>query len=183
MPTVTDHPETAVVGDLDELIAERRRFRCIYADPPWRYTNGGTRAAARRHYRTMPIDEIAAMPVSELAADRCHLHLWTTTSHLPVALEVMRAWGFEYKSQLIWCKSGRPGFGNFWRITHELLLLGVRGGLPFQDHGLRSWFVAERGSHSQKPWYVRNMIERASPGPFLELFGREAIEGWTVYGD
>ena len=179
----TDQSETRTVGNLAELVAESRRFATVYADPPWRYANGGTRGAAGRHYRTMTVEEIAALPVPQLAEDRAHLHLWTTTSFLPEALDVLRAWGFAYKSQLVWAKPGRLGMGNYWRVSHEILLLGVRGGLPFNDHGQRSWLEAERGRHSQKPWAVRRRIERVSPGPYLELFGRELVEGWTVFGN
>lgn len=174
--------ETHVIADLAELVGEGRRFATVYADPPWRYANSGTRGAAGRHYRTMTIDEIAAMPVARLAADRAHCHLWTTTSFLPAALDVLRAWGFTYKSQLIWAKP-TLGMGNYWRVSHEILLLGVRGGLPFADRSCRSWFEAPRGRHSEKPWRVRNRIERVSPRPYLELFGRELVEGWTVFGN
>ena len=96
--------------------------------------------------------------------------------------DVMGAWGFEYKSMLVWLKP-QMGLGNYWRLAHEFLLLGVRGGLAFQDHAQKSWIVESRAGHSQKPETVRGLVEKVSPGPRLELFGRRAVPGWTVYGD
>ena len=183
MHTAAAQPETRVVDNLDGLISEGRRFRCVYADPPWRYTNARTRGAADRHYHTMGPDEITALPVDLLVEDRAHLHLWSTTSFLPAALDVLAGWGFKYVSQRVWVKPGRLGMGNFWRVSHEILLLGVRGGLPFNDRSQRSWVEAPRLDHSRKPAVFRNAIERVSPGPYLELFGRELVEGWTVFGD
>ena len=176
-------PSTRVIADLAELVAEGQRFATVYADPPWPYRNAKARYSAENHYATMSLDDIAAMPVPQLVEDQAHLHLWTTTSFLPDALDVLRAWGFTYKSQLVWTKPGRLGMGNYWRVSHELLLLGVRGGLPFNDRGQRSWLEVERGRHSHKPAAFRNAIERVSPGHYLELFGRELVEGWTVFGN
>lgn len=173
-----------LVRDLRELIAAGRRFATIYADPPWPYDNQATRAATGNHYPTMTLDEVAAQPVEELAAKNAHLHLWTTNSFLPAALDVIRAWGFTFKGTFIWCKS-QMGTGNYWRVSHELLLLGVRGSLPFRDHGQRSWMELERRGHSVKPPEVRELIEKTSPPDYLELFAREVPENpaWTVYGN
>ena len=164
------------VSDLAELRDAGGRFRTIYADPPWRYENGGTRGAARRHYRTMPLDEIAGLPVADLAEPEAHLHLWTTNAFLFEARDVMEAWGFECKSALVWLKP-EMGLGNYWRLAHEFLLLGVRGGLAFQDHAQKSWIVESRAGHSQKPETVRALVEKVRPGPRLELFGRRAVPG------
>jgi N6-adenosine-specific RNA methylase IME4 len=131
----------------------------------------------------MTVDEIAALPVAQLADDKAHLHLWTTNAFLPHAFRVVEAWGFEYRSLFVWCKP-EMGLGNYWRVSHELLLLGVRGDCPFYDHSLRSWKeMTRRGKHSEKPEQVRHMIEKASPGPYLELFGRQAVKGWKVWGN
>lgn len=92
-------------------------------------------------------------------------------------------WGFDYKGMFIWCKS-EMGLGNYWRVSHELLLLGVRGNLEFNDKGLKSWKeISRSGKHSAKPEPVRHLVEKASPGPRLELFGRDAVSGWTVWGN
>lgn len=167
---------------LEDLVEAGRKFGCIYADPPWRYENCATRGAAANHYPTMSEEEIAALPVARLAADDCWLHLWTTNGHLEAALSILRAWGFEFKSQFVWVKP-QMGLGNYWRIAHEVMLLGRRGSPKWRASDLRSWGVFPRRAHSAKPEEVRAMIERACDGPYLELFGRRAAQGWTVWGN
>ena len=170
-----------IVSDLAELVRSGERFRCIYADPPWAYKNTACRGAAARHYRTVSVEELCKMPVGELADCAPHLHLWATSSFLFEAKRVMDAWGFEFKSSFVWCKPV-VGCGNYWRLAHEFLLLGVRGRLRFSDRSLRSWMEAARTNHSTKPDMIRLFVERASPGPRLELFGRRTCPGWTVFG-
>jgi N6-adenosine-specific RNA methylase IME4 len=173
-----------IVRSLATLVEQRARFSTIYADPPWPYTNTAARGAAENHYRTLSLDAIRNQPVNELAADQAHLHLWTTNAFLQAAFRVIRAWGFHYKSCLVWVKP-QIGMGNYWRVSHEYLLLGVRGNLPFRDRTCRSWLLARRTAHSRKPFPFRDLIERVSPGPYLELYGREEQPntGWTVYGN
>lgn len=175
-----------VVQDLHEL--DGNKFGCVYADPPWRYGNTRTRSSvggksASSYMSTMTVEQICDEPVANLAADNSHLHLWTTSSFLPDAFKVISSWGFEYKSSFVWVKP-QMGIGNYWRLSHEYLLLGVRGKLVFQDKSLKSWVQAMRTGHSVKPHQVRDMIMRASPGPYLELYGREMpMPEWTVYGN
>lgn len=169
-----------IVSSLNELQGEQ--FSTVYADCPWRYGNQGTRAATDNHYSTMTVDELCEMPVAKLASKNAHLHLWTTNAFLFDAKRVMDAWGFEYKSVFVWVKP-TMGIGNYWRVSHEFLLLGVRGSLSFNDKSLMSWESIERGEHSSKPESVRMKIERASPGPYLELFGRRTSPGWTIMGN
>ena len=159
-------------------------YSTIYADPPWRYNNSASRGAACNHYNTMTVAEICNEPVSRLAADDAHLHLWTTNGFLREAFDVIDAWGFQYKSCLVWVKP-QLGMGNYWRVSHEYLLLGIRGSMPFRDSRCRSWLLERRSVHSRKPWQVRQLIEQVSPGPYLELYGREEIpnSSWTVYGN
>ena len=171
---------TCTLADLTALAGHK--FGTIYADPPWPYGNQATRAATDNHYATMSVEEIAALPVAALGADTGHLHLWTTNAFLRPAFDIIEAWGYEYKSAFVWTKE-QMGIGNYWRVSHEFLLLGVRGSCTFEDKGLKSWAVLPRGRHSQKPHAVRKMIERASPGPRLELFGRRPEQGWTVWGN
>lgn len=180
--TPGDRSQGGTVSDLQRLVQEQRRFGTIYADPPWRYGNQGTRAATDNHYPTMSLEELCALPLRALAAEAAHLHLWTTNAFLFEAKVLMEAWGFIYKSCFIWVKP-QMGIGNYWRVSHEFLLLGVRGGLPFADRGLKSWGSFDRGEHSEKPGEVRLMVEKASPGPRLELFGRAYADGWTVWGN
>lgn len=170
------------VADLSALASSGKRFGCVYADPPWRYGNQATRASTDNHYQTMSVEDISALPIRDLAAEHSHCHLWTTNAFLRDAFGVLEAWGYEYKSCFVWVKT-QMGIGNYWRVSHEFVLLGVRGNLPFADKGLMSWLEAERGKHSSKPERVRHFIERASPGPYLELFGRAAVRGWAVWGN
>lgn len=173
-----------VVDNLDELVKRGCKFKTIMADPPWPYQNQGTRAATSNHYPTMSLEEIRSEPVTELAAKNCHLHLWTTTSFLPAALELLEVWKFEFKSQFIWAKP-TLGLGNYWRVAHEILLLGVRGHQSFLINNQRSWLEEKRTKHSAKPPVVRKIIERVSPAPYLEMYGRQApaSKKWTVYGN
>ncbi len=172
-----------VCGDLNELIELGQKFGAIYADPPWRYQNQGTRASTDNHYAgDMSVDELCQLPVGELAQDKAHLHLWTTNAFLFECQRLFAAWGFEYKSTFVWVKPSM-GIGNYWRNSHELMLLGVRGGQTAISKGEKSWIECKRGMHSAKPEIVRHMIGRLSPGPFLELFGRAPRKGWTVFGN
>lgn len=177
--------ETQTIDDLYTLVASGKRFGTIYADPPWPYDNQGTRSATKNHYKehnTMSVDDICALPVSDLLADNAHCHLWTTNGFLRQAFDVMAAWGFTYKSCFVWVKPDF-GIGNYWRVGHEFLLLGIRGKAPFQDNSQQSWIYQQAGEHSVKPAKVRRLIERCSPGPYLELFGRQEVENWTVWGN
>ena len=171
-----------VTRDLAALVRRSLRFGTVYADPPWPYANTAARGAAEDHYRTMSLADICGLPVPQLAAAKAHLHLWATAAFLPDAFAVIRAWGFTYKSCFVWVKPV-IGCGNYWRLAHELLLLGVRGRTPFRSKRERSWLELRRGRHSGKPERVRAVIERVSPGPFLELFGRKPADGWVVFGD
>jgi N6-adenosine-specific RNA methylase IME4 len=171
-------------GSLRQLVDQQRKFATIYADPPWPYENEASRAAAANHYSTLPLADILAEPVEALAETDAHLHLWTTNAFLREAFHVIDAWGFQFKSCLVWIKSDL-GMGNYWRVSHEFLLLGVRGSLTFRDRTLPSWVQAERTIHSRKPALVRSLVERVSPGPYLELYGREELPDsqWTVHGN
>lgn len=122
------------------------------------------------------------MPVRNLVPDNAHCHLWTTNAFLFEAKEVLEAWGFAYKSVFVWVKPDL-GCGHYWRVSHEFLALGVRGNCPFLDHSQQSWIHQARTEHSAKPERVRRLIERVSPAPYLELFGRHCVEPCAVFGD
>lgn len=184
IPPVAEAPHTHA-GNIDilwKLADTGQRFACIYADPPWPYANRATRAAARKHYTTLSLEELAALPVRQLTQRDAHCYLWVTNAFLEEGLQLLRAWGFTYKTMRTWCKT-QIGLGNYWRNATEHILLGVRGQCPFRDKSQSTWFLSGRGQHSRKPDLVRQCIELASPGPYLELFGREAVDGWTVWGN
>jgi len=175
---------TGFVTSLQSLLDEGRRYSTIVADPPWRHDNQASRASTSNHYPTMTLEEICSEPIAALAAKNCHLHLWATSPLLPEALTVISACGFEYKGTFVWVKP-QMGMGNYWRISHEILLLGIRGKLEFQDHSQRSWIEADRTKHSEKPEEIRELIEKVNPGPYLEMYGRKppVNSAWTVYGN
>jgi len=171
------------VGDLSLLASAGRKFGAIYADPPWLYDNQGTRAATGNHYAGLTVQQLCDLPIRQLAADDAHLHLWTTNGFLFECPKIFDAWGFEFRSSFIWVKP-QIGIGNYWRNSHEFLLTAIRGNAKhFADKSLRSTLECDRGEHSAKPEQVRAMLEKASPGPFLELFGRSPAPGWTVWGN
>lgn len=179
--TIPFRGQTRAVNFLTDLDGDK--FGCIYADPPWKYSNQGTRANTNEHYLTLTVDELCDWPVKDIAADDAHLHLWTTNAFLPDSFRVIEAWGFEYRSCFVWVKP-QLGIGNYWRLSHEFLLLGIRGSAKrFNSKSLKSWAEYDRTKHSAKPEQIRNMIELASDGPYLELFGRKQVEGWTVLGN
>ena len=174
----------SIVTDLNDLLSSGARFSTIYADPPWEYANTAARGAAENHYQTLSLEKLCSLPIKELAATDCHLHLWVTNPLLPIAFEVIDAWGFSYRSCFVWVKP-QMGMGNYWRVSHEFLLFAIRGRLPFLDNAQRSWALIKRRRHSEKPYAVREIIERVSPGPYLELFGRRELPNsqWTVFGN
>ena len=178
-----------VVDDLATLIRDKKKFRAILADPPWAslYRTVGKRGAADPYYPLLTMEAIRQLRVIEVATDDAFLFLWCPAAVLIDALAVMEAWGFFYKTHGVWEKDKEFGTGFYWRMQHEDLLLGVRDKTPrhFVDRAISSVIHAPRGDHSAKPPEVHDMIERAlgGRGPFLELFGRRRVPGWTVVGN
>lgn len=171
------------VFDFDALVRNGEKFGTVYADPPWLYDNQGTRAATGNHYGGMTVDELCALPVRDIVADDAHLHLWTTNGFLFDCPRIFAAWGFEFRSSFVWVKP-QMGIGNYWRNSHEFLLTAIRGDAKrFNDKSLKSWIECDRGVHSAKPEQARHFIERASPGPYLEMFARSGAPNWTVWGN
>jgi N6-adenosine-specific RNA methylase IME4 len=171
------------VADLHDLAQRHISFATILADPAWPYDDRASRGAASNHYPAMPLEEIAALPIGQLAADVAHLHLWTTTSFLREAFDIIEVWGFTYKSVFVWNKK-QLGVGHYYRVATEFLLLGVRGSARFKRRDLRNWTVRDRGRHSAKPQSIIEMIETVSPAPRLELFARGPFprQGWCRWG-
>ena len=171
-------------------------FSTIVADPPWRYGNTSTRGAAEDHYPTMSIEELCELDIArERAAEESHLYLWTTAGHLPDAFRVVEAWGFTYKTYLVWVKP-QMGMGNYFRVSTELVLFAVKGGMRTLDRGLMNYFEARRAKHSSKPRAFRELVKKASPGPYMEMFARcrrdqlltgcecsRCEDGWAVWGN
>lgn len=165
----------------------RQLYSVIYADPPWRFQPysriSGMDRAADNHYPTMTLPEIKALPVP--AAEDCILFLWATAPMLPQALDVITAWGFEYKTHCLWVKN-QIGTGYWFRNMHELLLIATRGEVPAPPPAWRvpSVFNEPVGKHSSKPPGFADLIEHWFPNlPKLELFARTAREGWDCWGN
>ena len=156
-------------------------FATILVDPPWPLQSG------EKHYRTMSLARIKALPVGQLAARDAHLWLWTTNALLPKAYEVAEAWGFTVRSPLTWVKF-RLGLGGRYQLRNatEQLLFCTRGRAPLGSRSQPTWFNAPVTEHSRKPAEQFAIIERVSPGPYLELFARrrpESNQPWAVWGD
>lgn len=176
-------------------LAAGRRFRTVMADPPWRFQNATGKVAPEHkrlsRYGTMTLDAIAALPVARLADDTAHLYLWVPNALLPDGLAILKAWGFAYKTNLVWHKvrkdggSDGRGVGFYFRNVTELLLFGVRGrNARTLDAGRRQVNMLEtrKREHSRKPDEQYPLIEACSPGPYLELFGRGVRSGWATWG-
>jgi N6-adenosine-specific RNA methylase IME4 len=166
-----------------------RRYPIALADPPWKFAvydaESGLDCAAAAHYPTMELEAICKLPVADLVTSDAALFLWTTAPHLPEAFEVITAWGFEYRTNIVWVKD-KIGLGYWVRNQHELLLIGVRGDMRSPAEGTRppSIIQAPRREHSRKPDEAYALIERMYPElPKIELFARHARPGWTAWGN
>ncbi|WP_370635891.1 MT-A70 family methyltransferase [Paralcaligenes sp. KSB-10] len=170
-------------------------FSTVLADPPWRFTNRTGKVAPEHHrlgrYGTMSLDEIKSLPISRVLAKNAHLYLWVPNALLPEGLDVMRAWGFRYVSNIVWAKrrkDGGPdgrGVGFYFRNVTELLLFGVRGSMRTLDPGRSQVNMIEtrKREHSRKPDEQYELIEACSPGAYLEMFARYPQPGWASWGD
>jgi len=181
----------------DLLITARgRKFSTILADPPWQFQNRTGKVAPEHkrlnRYGTMTLPEICDLPVADIAADRAHLYLWVPNALLPDGLEVMKAWGFKYVSNIIWEKvrlDGQPdgrGVGFYFRNVTEILLFGTRGKNVRTLDPARSQVNVIRSrkrEHSRKPDEQYDIIEACSWGPRLEMFSRGKRRGWEVWGN
>jgi N6-adenosine-specific RNA methylase IME4 len=179
------------------------RYATILVDPPWPQrgagapwigrgdARGGTGASGPMPYRPMTVPDIARLPVGDLAARDAHLYLWTTNGFLPAAFSVLGSWGFHYSTTLVWAKAPMGGgLGGCYGISTEFLLFARRGSLPAKQRVGRTWFTWKRAydqrgkpRHSAKPGDAHALIEQVSPGPYVELFARDARPGWDHWGD
>lgn len=170
-------------------------FATVLADPPWRFANRTGKVAPEHRrldrYSTMPLESILALDVKSALAPNAHLYLWVPNALLPDGLEVMKAWGFRYVSNIVWAKrrkDGGPdgrGVGFYFRNVTELLLFGVRGSMRTLAPGRSQVNMIEtrKREHSRKPDEQYDLIESCSPGAYLELFARHPRAGWTAWGD
>lgn len=174
----------------------REVFKTVLADPPWRFTNRtGKMAPEHRRlsrYGTMCLEEIMGLPVASVSAPTAHCYLWVPNALLPEGIQVLKSWGFEYKSNIVWHKvrkdggSDGRGVGFYFRNVTELVLFGVRGkNARTLAPGRRqvNLLATQKREHSRKPDELYEIVEACSPGPYLELFARGTRAGWTAWGN
>ena len=188
-------PSNGIAADLAEHLGDRK-FGTVVADPPWRFTNRTGKVAPEHRrlsrYQTLSLEEICDLPIADHMLDVAHCYLWVPNAILPWGLQVLDAWGFEYKTNLIWLKvrkDGGPdgrGVGFYFRNVTEMVLFGVRGKgartLP-PGRSQVNLLASRKREHSRKPDEQYEVIESCSWGPYLELFGRGCRDGWTVWGN
>lgn len=187
-----------LVSATQDLLAHHgnKKFKTLLADPPWQFQNRTGKMAPEHkrlsRYSTMKLEDILQLPVGRLADDTAHLYLWVPNALLPEGLRVMTAWGFQYKSNVVWHKvrkDGGPdgrGVGFYFRNVTELVLFGVRGkNARTLAPGRRqvNFLATQKREHSRKPDEFYNIVESCSPGPYLELFARGSRKGWATWGD
>jgi N6-adenosine-specific RNA methylase IME4 len=176
--------------------AGKSRFTTVLADPPWRFTNKSGKIAPEHkrlaRYTTLTSDEIKVLPVGQITTAKAHLYLWCPNALLPEGLQVLKAWGFIYKSNIMWHKvrkdggSDGRGVGFYFRNVTELILFGIKGkNARTLAPGRRqvNLLATRKREHSRKPDEQYAIIETCSPGPYLELFARGARAGWTCWGN
>jgi len=192
-PTTTDGGNAA-----QDFAQECSQLSCgtVLADPPWQFSNRTGKVAPEHkrlsRYPTLTLDNIKEIPVSAACSEQAHLYLWVPNALLQEGLDVLQAWGFTYKTNIVWHKirkDGGPdgrGVGFYFRNTTELVLFGIRGRLRTLDPGRRQVNIirTQKREHSRKPDELYDIIEDCSPGPFLELFARgRHSEKWNVWGN
>jgi len=171
------------------------KFGTILADPPWRFTNRTGKMAPEHkrlmRYETLSMQDIYELPVAQFTLPQSHLYLWVPNALILEGLETMKRWGFTYKTNIVWHKirkDGGPdgrGVGFYFRNVTEMVLFGVRGSLRTLPPGRRqvNFIATRKREHSRKPDELYSLIEKCSPGPYLELFARHRQKGWVQWGD
>lgn len=190
-----DEDPSSPSQDLLEFVGERR-FPTIMADPPWQFVNRTGKVAPEHRrlsrYGTMDLAQIKALPVRDITAPTAHLYLWVPNALLPEGLEVLKAWGFIYKSNIVWHKvrkdggSDGRGVGFYFRNVTEIILFGTKGKnartLP-PGRSQVNYISSRKREHSRKPDEQYPLIESCSQGPYLEMFGRGIRKGWATWGN
>lgn len=163
------------------------KYKTIYIDPLWNLSGGGKICrGAQKHYPLMKTEDIFAMKdfIDELADDQCHMYMWVTNNYLEAGLQIMKHWGFQYITNVVWVKNSF-GTGQYFRGQHEILLFGRKGpALPYKHKkNIPSVLYAPKGRHSEKPKEFYTIIEKISYAPYIEIFARNKKDGWDVWGN
>lgn len=167
-----------------------KRYSTIVIDPPWQYEDKlpGPGRGADKHYGTMTIEEIMAIPLADVAEPNAHLYCWVTNSFIREGFAALDAWGFEYKQMITWTKINRAGgmrigMGRYFRNVTEHALFATRGSLAPLGRYTPNLFFAQRCEHSAKPEEFYYMVRHVSPGPRLDVFARRALDGFDIWGN
>ena len=175
-----------------------KKYKTIYADPPWKFKNSTGKVAPEhkrlKRYNTMSLEDIKKLPIKDISDTKSHLYLWIPNAMLPEGLEVMDAWGFEYKGNIVWEKIRKDGFpdgrgvGFYFRNVTELLLFGIKKkSAPNRTlepaRSQVNLIRTQKREHSRKPDEMYDLIEKCSLSPRIELFARNNISGWDCWGD
>lgn len=168
-----------------------KKYNIIYADPPWQYARSKVQGAAEKHYRTMSVDDICQLPIAEICGKDCILFMWATFPQLKEALQVIKAWGFNYKTvAFVWLKQNKSGIGwfyglGFWtRGNAEICLLATKGQPKRKSAKVHQFIISPLRGHSQKPDEARDkIVELVGDLPRVELFAREKADGWDTWGN
>ena len=163
------------------------KYKTILADPPWpEYGSGKSKRGADRHYPLMKVREIKDLMKKELLGkidfSGSHFYLWVTNNYLPDGLEILNYLGYRYVTNIVWVKPSF-GLGQYFRGQHELCLFGVIGKLPIKSRNVASVIKEKKRRHSEKPKKIYSIIEAVSYPPRLEMFAREKLEGWDIWGN
>ena len=177
-------------SEAELLPLPKGKYNIIYADPAWKYYEGGFKNQSQ-HYKTMELEDICNLPVGDLAADNCILFLWVTFPMLDNFMDVLRCWGFEYSTVgFVWIKSkdDKTGFafglGNWTRSNAEICIIAKRGSIERKDASISQIIYEPKGEHSEKPAIVRDkIVQLVGDLPRIELFARQKTEGWNVWGN
>ena len=173
----------------------KKKFKTILADPPWKFENYTGKVAPEHkrlnRYTTMNLKDIKSLPVSNICEESAHLYLWVPNALLSEGLEVMKSWGFKYKTNLIWYKirkdggPDRRGVGFYFRNVTEIVLFGVKGSMRTLQKGRsqENIILERKREHSRKPDGLYKIIEECSEGDYIELFARQQIQGWEQWGN
>ena len=174
------------IKELSSPLEAQGLFQTIVIDPPWDHGDEGDInqfGRTKPEYATMPIDDIAKLPIDKISDDNCHLYLWVTNRSLPKAFSLIEKWGFRYITCLTWVKPSF-GIGNYFRGSTEQVLFAVKGSQPLKRKDVGTHFLADRGNgHSAKPDEFYKLVESCSYAPFIDVFGRKERDGWSVWGE
>jgi site-specific DNA-methyltransferase (adenine-specific) len=177
---------------LPAVVGSSKKYSVIYADPAWKYNNQSPPCLPEKqpdtckieyYYPTMTIQEIKDLKVKEMCEKDCVLFLWATTPAIQEALEVVKAWGFKYKTMVTWEKENRDCMGYWFRVCTEHLIVAVKGNVKAFRDMERTCYHEKRGKHSKKPDHFYETIERVTTGNRIELFARQKREGWDIWGN